>query len=234
MPSVTRRTLGDIVAEQPAAARVLSEAGLDFCCHGDVDLDSACAAAGLDPDELADRIGDLEPDAGDDWADLSPPALAHHIVSTHHRFLRDELPSLEQLADKVADVHGARHPELLHVADLVREFRADLEPHMDKEERVLFPAIHALFDGGAHDFSFGTIDNPIRVMIAEHDRAGEVLAELRRVTGGFSMPHDGCGSYEALYRRLEAVEHDTHVHVHKENHVLFPAAVRREDAASTL
>jgi regulator of cell morphogenesis and NO signaling len=100
---------------------------------------------------------------------------------------------------------------------------------MAKEERVLFPAIHALA-AGHRDFPFGSIANPIRMMTTEHERAGGLLDDLRRVTGGYRAPDDGCASYRALYERLEAMELDTHLHVHKENHVLFPAAVRLAEA----
>lgn len=226
--SMTQRSLADIVATQPAAARVFDTAGLDYCCHGEIDLATACTEAGVDLEELVRNLADVQPTPGEDWTALAPPDLAAHVVATHHRFLWDELPALEALADKVAGVHGCRHPELVDVLRLVRELRTDLEPHMRKEEMVLFPSIHELFGDGRHDFPFGTIRNPIQVMVAEHDRAGELLATLREVTGRFAVPSDGCASYRALYNRLEAVEHDTHVHIHKENHVLFPAALRAE------
>jgi regulator of cell morphogenesis and NO signaling len=111
------------------------------------------------------------------------------------------------------------------VAALIKALRADLEPHLLKEERVLFPAIEAVA-GGQREFPFGSIANPIRMMTLEHDRAGELLAVLRAVTHHYAAPADGCTSYRSLYERLAALEQDTHVHVHKENHVLFPAALR--------
>ena len=122
-------------------------------------------------------------------------------------------------------MHGDRHPELTRVRDLVVALRDELEPHLAKEERVLFPAIHDLADG-RRDFPFGTVGNPIRVMAAEHDHAGELLSQLRSATGGYAVPEDGCASYRSLYERLEALAMDTHLHIHKENHRLFPAAVR--------
>lgn len=217
-------TLGDLVAADPSAARVLDRFGLDFCCHGERTLAAACDEAGLDATEVAAQLDGAPTSATEPgWARLDPPALADHIVATHHVYLHEELPLLDALAQKVEGVHGVRHAELADVRRLVAELHADLEPHMAKEERVLFPAIHALAEG-RHDFPFGTVANPIRVMRTEHDQAGELLAELRRVTKGYAVPADGCASYQSLYARLEAVEHDTHVHIHKENHVLFPAA----------
>lgn len=126
------------------------------------------------------------------------------------------------LADKVRDGHGSRHPELERVAALVTQIRGDLEPHLAKEEKVLFPAIHDWADG-QRSFSFGPLSNPVRMMMLEHDRVGELLEELRAVTSGYAPPADGCTSYHALYARLEHLESDTHRHVHLENNVLFPA-----------
>jgi regulator of cell morphogenesis and NO signaling len=220
----TTLTLGDLVAENPAAARVLDRLGLDYCCHGERSLDDACAVAGLDADVVRATISEL--DAGNDagWTALEPPALADHIVATHHSYLHEELPLLDALAAKVLAVHGVRRPELHDVQRLVVALRADLEPHLMKEERVLFPAIHAIASG-RREFPFGSIANPIRMMTMEHDRAGELLTELRDLTLGYVVPDDACTSYRSLYERLEALEHDTHVHIHKENHVLFPAAL---------
>jgi regulator of cell morphogenesis and NO signaling len=218
-------TLGDLVAANPAAARVLDSLGLDFCCHGDRTLAAACGSAGLDAAEVTAMLAALEVEGDTDWATLDAPALAAAIVDTHHRYLHEELPLLDALAAKVASVHGERHPELADVQRLVSEIRADLEPHLMKEERVLFPAIAALA-GGQRDFPFGSVANPIRMMLLEHDQAGELLIELRAATGGYEVPDDACASYRSLYERLAALELDTHLHIHKENYALFPAALR--------
>lgn len=181
-------------------------------------VDAMAVAAELEA--VADRT-DAEIDS------LEPRPLIDHIVETHHRYLHEELPLLVTLADKVRDVHGARHPELVQVAALVTEIRDDLVPHLAKEERVLFPAIEQ-WSEGQRSFPFGTIANPVRMMMAEHDRAGELLEELRTATNGYQPPHDGCASYQTLYGRLEHLEMDTHRHVHLENNVLFPAVTSDE------
>lgn len=220
----TPQTLADIVTETPAAARVLDGFGLDYCCRGDRTLEAACAEAGIATEVVEGKLADLEPGVDIGWTTLTPPALADHIVETHHRYLHEELPLLDALAAKVLAAHGERHPELDRVRRLVAALRADLEPHLLNEERVLFPAIHALA-GGRTEFPFGSVANPIRVMMLEHDQAGELLADLRVSTGGYTVPADGCTSYRSLYDRLAALEEDTHVHIHKENHVLFPDAL---------
>lgn len=217
--------LGDLVARTPAAARVLDRNGLDYCCRGGRTLAEACAVAGIEAEALAAELTLLHREDADAWTGLDPVALAADIVATHHAYLREELPLLDALAAKVAGAHGDRHPELDEVEALVVALRADLEPHLDKEERVLFPAIRAVVDEGRRTFPFGPLANPVRMMTIEHDRAGDLLAELRRVTDGYEPPEDACTSYRNLYARLAELEHDTHVHVHKENHVLFPAAL---------
>jgi len=229
MTSILDQPLGDLVTETPAAARIFDRVGLDYCCRGRRTLSQACATAGVDAAAIAEELDALDRSPQDGWASLGPVALAEHIVTVHHAYLREELPLLSALACKVDGVHAARHPELRETRALVDELRGDLEPHLDKEERVLFPAIRTVVDEGRQVFPFGPLANPIRMMTVEHDRVGELLEALRRSTGGYSVPADACASYRSLYGRLEALEHDTHVHVHKENHVLFPAALRAWD-----
>lgn len=217
-------TLAEAVIANPAAARVFERHGLDYCCHGQRSISDAAGAAGLEAAAVVaelDGLGRSE----QPWADLDPPALADHVVAEHHAYLHEELPLLEALAAKVASVHGARHPELAEVHRLAKAVHEDLEPHMVKEERILFPAIHAV-GRGERDFPFGSIENPIRMMVFEHEATGELLEELRRVTDDYALPDDACASYTSLYERLDAAEHDTHLHIHKENHILFPAALR--------
>ena len=225
MTVTVTRTLGELVAEAPGRAAVLDRLGLDYCCHGQRTLADACTEAGLAAEVVVAELDTAISRPVDHPTD--PAALADHIESTHHTYLHAELPALDTLAAKVAGVHGERHPELAEVHRLVVALRADLEPHLLKEEQVLFPAIRALV-GGGREFRFGTVHNPIRMMSMEHDRAGELLAALRDVTGAYRVPDDGCASYRSLYERLEALEGDTHRHIHLENNVLFPAAVTLE------
>lgn len=233
MTQLTTRSLGDLVGEIPARAEVFDRLGLDYCCHGQRPLSEACTEAGLDPSDVAaalDMVAMSVP-AGADHP-VEPAALADHIEATHHAYLHAELPELTALAGKVLAVHGERHPELAEVRRLVEGIRADLEPHLMKEERILFPAIRALV-AGERRFGFGTVRNPIRMMSAEHDRAGELLAQLHATTGGYVVPVDGCASYRSLYTRLQHLEADTHRHIHLENNVLFPAAISIEPGRQT-
>ena len=222
-------TLADIVTANPGAARTLERHRLDYCCGGGQTLAEACVAHGLDARQVLDQLEAAPAGEEPGWAAMRPTELVDHLEATHHRYLHEELPRLDALAAKVAGVHASRHPELAHVAELVAAIRADLEPHLAKEEQVLFPMIRELDAADtAPAFHCGTLANPIRMMLFEHDRAGDLLAELRATTGDYAVPADGCASYRALYTALAELEADTHLHVHKENNVLFPAVLTLE------
>jgi regulator of cell morphogenesis and NO signaling len=229
-------TLAEIVDLDAGSARVLERFGLDYCCGGGRTLAEACARTeGVDADEVLDALTATAPQGAPAWAAMGPAELVDHIESTHHAYLHAELPRLVALAEKVEGVHGGRHPELARVAELTEALRLDLEPHLAKEEAVLFPMIRQLAAGdAASGLHCGGIANPIRVMLAEHDRTGELLSELDQATGGHRPPGDACTSYRMLYEGLAQVAADTHLHVHKENDVLFPAVLALADAATAV
>ncbi|MCB0964488.1 MAG: DUF542 domain-containing protein, partial [Acidimicrobiales bacterium] len=132
--------LGDL-ALLPGATRVLEDHALDFCCRGGRSLREACAEQGIDATAILEQLRAARSGPAPDWTTLDAGGLVDHVLEHHHAYLRDELPRLEALAHKVRSVHGGLHPELIEVEALVRDLRHDLEPHLDKEERVLFPAI---------------------------------------------------------------------------------------------
>ncbi len=225
----TAQTLGELVAENLDAARVLESHSLDYCCGGERSLADACAAADLDPAVVIADLDSLGPAPAAEWNTMTPGELTDHLVSTHHQYLKAELPRLSELAAKVENAHGQNHGELHDVRSSYETLRYDLEPHLMKEEQILFPMIREL-DGanGAPAFHCGSLSNPIGVMHIEHDRAGELLLHLRSITSDYQVPDDGCASYTALYQGLAQLEADTHLHIHKENNVLFPKAVALE------
>ena len=216
-----------------ASAAVLDGFGLDYCCGGRQALGEACQERGVDPAVVLGALDAIAASAatGDRaWATMGPAELVDHLEATHHVWLRGSLERAVPLAAKVANVHGERHPELVQVQLVVGELSADLLPHLVKEERVLFPMIRELAAADeAPTFHCGSLQHPIRVMGMEHDRAGELLADLRALTGGYEPPADACASYRMLYEELDALEADTHLHVHKENNLLFPAVVALEE-----
>ena len=233
--------LSEFINTAPRTARVFESFGLDYCCHGQRPLGDACDDAGVRTEAVLAALGkaiheEASGTADDDtgWLELDPGQLALHIESVHHVYLHDEMPRLDALADKVTDVHGERHRELYDVRGLFRELRAELTPHLLKEEQVLFPMIRELVATGASaEFHCGSLRNPISVMLSEHDDAGDLLARLRKAANGYEPPADGCASYRALYEGLAELERDTHLHIHKENNVLFPAVVELESRERT-
>lgn len=228
------QTLGAIVTEFPALARDLERFGLDYCCHGQRKLSEACAEQGLDVDEVARALNSADGGSAQPWTGLSFGDLSSHVEAVHHVYLWEEMPRLAALAAKVAEVHGPRHPELAQVRDIFFEIRAALEPHLTLEEQVVFPMIRGL--DSAHESSSATRED-LAVRIAklkeEHVALGDQLDKLQELTGGYQVPADGCASYQALYMGLKQLEDDTHLHIHKENNVMFPAVLGSETVVAS-
>lgn len=221
----------EIAAGLPSSVRVFQRYRIDFCCGGRVPIGEACRKHGLDVAEVTTAIvASAASPAADhrDWAAEPLAALIDHIIATYHRPLRDELPRLEAMAGKVARVHGEHAPFLTRVEDIVRDLVAELTTHMGKEEMVLFPAIRAI--GERRALAPMWITAPMSVLEHEHDHAGALLGELRRLTAGYAAPDWACETLRALYDGLAALEATMHVHVHLENNVLFPRALKAADA----
>ena len=236
----TEKTVREYAVETPGATRVFEKLRIDYCCGGGPTLADACAAAGVEVAEVERllRTADVSQSGAPAEVQTGPlSGLIDYILEKHHTFTRDEMERITALAEKVATKHGENHPELLTVRDLFRRLCDDLRPHMFKEEMVLFPYIRQLEQAAAEGrpapfAPFGTVRNPVRVMMIEHDTAGEILRELRAASGDYSAPADGCMSYQALYRALEEFEADLHQHIHLENIVLFPRAAELEKGLS--
>jgi regulator of cell morphogenesis and NO signaling len=226
--------LGEVVDLVPGAPRILESYGLDYCCGGRESLATACDRRRLDVDDVIASLATLDGESPPDWVPLSPALLVDHLEITHHAYLHAELPRLEALAEKVAGVHGSRHPELVELHRHCTMLRDDLEPHMAKEERVLFPMIRQLATAiSPPSFHCGSVANPISMMMLEHERTGALLESIRDLTDGHRAPQDACASFRALYDGLAALEADTHLHIHKENNTLFPAVIELEQRWAT-
>jgi regulator of cell morphogenesis and NO signaling len=226
-------TVAALVLEQPGRARVFERFEIDYCCGGKVSLRAACAERGLDLDVVLGALREARAAGIEDadWTAASVGELCAHIVGHHHAYLRDELPRLRLLVEKVARAHGGNHPELADVEATFADVADELEAHMDREEQVLFPACVALESGEGNGFAFGSVGNPIRVMLDDHDEVAAGLGRLRRLTGDYEPPSDACNSYRAMLDRLHTLEVDLHRHVHEENNILFPRALELEAAA---
>lgn len=233
------QSVGSLVAERITRARVLDDLGLDYCCHGDTPLDAACEALGLNVNDVIAAIArsDAETPPVDEPDYLTMPlsVLADHIETTHHAFMKHEIPRLQRLLAMVVSAHGDRHPELHELGQVFAALCDELTSHFMKEERVLFPLIRQLEAAQTlPQFHCGSVNNPIHVMEHEHDTAGEALAQMRALTGGYHTPADGCQSYQVLMEGLAAVETDLHRHIHKENNILFPRAAELEHRLAAL
>ncbi len=221
-------TLATIVNECPELARELERWSLDYCCGGQQTLAEACAGSDLDTRDVIKALTDFEATESADWVGLGPVELVEHIQQTHHHYLARELPRIDALVGKVASVHGENHPELGEVQRVFSELRSDLEPHMDKEDRGLFAMIGGRLSSGTDRGQIeGAFDEVVEMLVPEHEEVGALLTRLRELTNGYAVPDDACASFTALYRGLAQLEADTHLHVHKENSVLFPMLISR-------
>ncbi len=224
------KTLAQIVNENHEAANVFEKYNLDFCCKGKRSLQLACEEKSLPAETIAQELNHVlnrnEPPRID-FNKLSLEALADYIVSTHHDHTRQELPQIFYYLQKVSSRHGDRHSELYKIPEKFLELRDELEIHMQKEEQILFPRIkeleRALQNG--HRCNIG-MQMPITVMEDEHEHAGNLLREIRSLANDYDPPSDACTTYRLSFAALKAFEEDLHQHIHLENNILFPGAIK--------
>lgn len=228
------KTVREFAVEVPQATRLFESLGIDYCCGGGKSLRDACVSANVSVDEVVSKlVASVKQSAASpasDWANASLTDLADHIVSKHHVFVRQELPRLEQLLNKVAGKHGETHSELIKIKRIFHGVNEELTSHLMKEEQILFPYIKELETQRANNRRpmFGSVRNPIHMMEIEHDSAGDAFREMRQLSNNFTPPEDGCISYRTLYQALADFEADLHQHIHLENNVLFPRAIQLE------
>ena len=231
------QTVRDLAVENPAATRVFEKFGIDYCCGGGKSLREACQAANISPDKLVELLQAADrgksTNGNKDWKSELLSDLIDHIVETHHAYTREELDRLDPLLARVCSVHGQRHPELLRIQQLFAGLSQELTMHMMKEEQVLFPYINRMEEAVLErrpimPSMFGTVQNPVQMMMHEHDSAGQALHEMRELSAGYTAPQDACVSFQTLYRALDEFERDLHQHIHLENNILFPRAVEME------
>lgn len=220
-------TVGQIVTDAPGLSRTFERLGIDYCCGGKQPIRDVCSARGISIESLLQEFAsDVPPseDQSTNWNDASLTTLAEHIESTHHAYLKDELPRLSAMLAKLVSVHGTRHAELMQISTAFEGLKLEMLSHMIKEEKILFPAIKALETHSA-DSQTISIQGPISVMEAEHQSSGDALAVIRELTNGFEPPKDACNTYRATFQGLAELEADLHQHIHKENNILFPRAL---------
>ena len=230
--SIATKSVRELAVEIPNATRVFENLGIDYCCGGHRSLEEACTAANVSVDEVARSLqgqSDLQPEPPRDWRAAPMSELVDHIVEKHHAYVKSETPRLQALLKKVVGVHGKNHPELPRVQAAFSELAGELASHLMKEEQILFPYLRQTSGRKECGAScFGSVQNPIRVMMMEHDGAGEKLREMREATNHYTLPGDACFSYSTLFSALQEFEKDLHQHIHLENNILFPRAIQME------
>jgi len=235
LDNLMEKTLAEIVTKDIRSAIVFEELGLDFCCKGNRALSDACADKNIDVNKIVNELTNLSDNSSgaqnvNDW---QLDFLVDYIVNNHHQYVRRMIPVISLHTDKVASVHGKNHPETLQIADLFLAVREELEGHMMKEERVVFPQIKQMVLTQKENSQFfpppfGTIQNPIRMMEYEHTNAGDALQLIRELSNNYSFPEDACNTFKALYSELKEFEEDLHKHIHLENNILFPKSIELE------
>jgi regulator of cell morphogenesis and NO signaling len=234
-------SVAEVVVKHPETRKLLEAMGIDYCCGGKLALKEACENAGLSPQDVIQKLKEVVESSAKERLNetnldaISLKELIDHIINTHHAFLKEELPRLKSLREKVYQAHQQRHGQMLENLGLsFQKLRTDIEMHLAKEEQILFPAIeqienHVKQGAPKPEIHCGSITNPISQMEYEHEVAGSLLAEIQKITSGYNPPADACESFKALYDGLRKLEDNLHEHIHKENNILFPKAVKLEE-----
>ena len=235
MTTLQDKTVADVVTENIKAAHVFKKYGIDFCCGGGVSIKKACEKAEIDPVLVETEILNLEniKDRALDFNSWKLDFLTDHIINVLHGYVEESSPLLLQYSQRVNHVHGHHYTELAEIESLVKQVVQELAAHMKKEELILFPFIKKLVKAEREGtevppIHFGTVENPIKMMEAEHEEAGEILRKIAKLSNNFTPPQGACNTYKAFYSKLEEFEQDLHQHVHLENNILFPKALKLE------
>lgn len=218
--------IGEIVADFPQTADVFSVYGIDFCCGGKRPLGEVIRQRELEEERILKELNEAvqQAEAGHeqatDWKQVPLDFLIHHIVDVHHAYARKELSQLEVYLSKVVKVHGGKHPELHGAKAVFDELKVGLGTHLDKEERILFPLIREDLQEKS-PLLLARVQTVLDRMEAEHEEAGDLLLELRKITQDYQLPPDACNTFRVAYEKIKALERDLHQHIHLENNILF-------------
>lgn len=231
------RTVASFVTENYKTADVFKKHNIDFCCGGGVSLDTICKAKQVDLTHLVNELEEVMKldlvDNSIDYDSWELDKLVKHILDKHHVYIRESSPTLNPYLLKLRKVHGDRHPELIKIQELFFKLSSDLDDHLMKEENILFPYILKLYKASlekdtSEEQFFGTIKNPITCMRGEHDTVGYEMKEIRALSNNYTIPDDGCNTYRVAFKKLEEYEADLFTHIHLENNILFPKAIKLE------
>lgn len=224
------------MAEDYRTAQIFKNHKIDFCCRGNRSIQEVAEKNKLDADLLLKEIEEIQHQNNSDNIDFKSwplDLLADYIEKKHHRYVEERIPVLTQYLNKLCQVHGELHPELFEITEHFNASAGELAKHMKKEELVVFPAVRKMVQvkqtgGQMEPFHYGTIQNPIHVMMQEHDNEGERFRQIEVLSGNYTSPADACTTYTVAFSLLKEFEEDLHNHIHLENNILFPKAAELE------
>lgn len=227
--------VADVVSDNIKTADVFKKHSIDFCCGGGISIEKACAKKNIDAVILLQEINSIgmKGTATSNYNQWDLSFLCDYIVNTHHHYIKDSFILLDDYSAKVAKVHGEHYPIVIQIQELYAKVRNELSDHMIKEENVLFPYIKQIEQSQKENAKlnlghFGSVQNPIKVMVSEHEIAGDIFREIAFLSHQYTPPEWACNTFKALYAKLEEFEQDLHIHVHLENNILFPKAIKIE------
>lgn len=228
--------VGEVVKLNFKTASLFQANNIDYCCGGNKTIADACNVAGVHPEQLLKQLETLidEKDPDSEYINnLGLNELSDYIVKRHHTYVRESIPFLKKSLEKICQVHGEHHPELFKIKELFNGSADALTMHMQKEEIMLFPFIQRLESAKKEKVSlpkapFGSVANPIEMMLSEHQNEGERFDEIMRLSNHYQLPEDACTTYEVTFKQLRDFENDLHRHIHLENNILFPKAIDLE------
>ena len=239
MNTLESKTVADLVTENIKTAHIFKKYGIDFCCGGGISVKRAAEKASISYADLERDLLGVENTTGraDNYNSWKLDFLTDHIINVHHGYVEENIPLVAQYAARVVQVHGSHYPELVQIQQLFSEVSKELGAHMKKEELILFPFIKKMVKAKSEGTAFtpphfGTVDNPIKMMEAEHEEAGEIFRRIAVLTNNYTPPQGACNTFRAFYAKLEEFEQDLHHHVHLENNILFPKALKLEKELS--
>jgi regulator of cell morphogenesis and NO signaling len=231
-----QKQIGQFVADDFRTAAVFNKYGIDFCCKGNKTIEDVCDKKGIDSNTLLDELQDIlkaTPDTTMDFKSWPLDLLADYIEKKHHAYVEEKIPIILQFLNKLCQVHGERHPELFTINELFTASSKELASHMKKEELMLFPFIRQMVKAKSEHSKvqlspYVTVENPIGMMMNEHDNEGERFRQISELTANYTPPADACTTYRVAYAMLDEFEQDLHLHIHLENNILFPKAIELE------
>jgi regulator of cell morphogenesis and NO signaling len=231
-------TLSAIVNKFPSTAGLFEKFDLDYCCHGKQTLREACKDDVLKFNKVEHALHRIAEELGNtqqhNFENEDLGVIIDHIVNKHHHYVKEAMPMIMAHLEKVSTRHGNRNPELYEIYGLFTELKMDMEQHMIKEENILFPRINAINNSMkapalSHSVDRQFLNAPIKVMEHEHEKAGNILHEIKKLTADYTPPEEACTTYRLSFDELKEFEHDLHRHVHLENNILFPRAVEAQN-----